>query len=213
VNKQDAHDKSRDLTIPPSIPVQERRFSRRQRTFVAGVKQSQFQPNESKGKCLVEKDLWWIGHVPGRSKTKPILGGAGWDGARRTRAVVCPLDLRLGGVRRANCAKQSQTWADGGVWGTMSPSRQTKPISSVRKKPVGQAPPSVHDVGRGRPTYGEPIVQNKPNLPLSVYPSVPSFQHSHPVPIVRNEANSPCIHATQGKGAGRMKRTIEELRF
>jgi len=37
----DAHDKSRNLAIPSSIPMQKHRFSSRPRTFVVGVNHRQ----------------------------------------------------------------------------------------------------------------------------------------------------------------------------
>ena len=40
---------------------------------------------------------------------------------------------------------------------------RTKPISPAAEKPVGQAPPYVQDAVRGRTTYEERIVRNKPN--------------------------------------------------
>jgi hypothetical protein len=40
--KQDAHDKSRSVAVPSSIPMQEGRFSVLPGTFVVGVKQTQF---------------------------------------------------------------------------------------------------------------------------------------------------------------------------
>jgi hypothetical protein len=49
-----------------------------------------------------------------------------------------------------HCVKQSQL--PGGC----------RPVS--KRESVGQAPPYTQDVGRGRPTYAEPIVRNKPNF-------------------------------------------------
>jgi hypothetical protein len=55
---------------------------------------------------------------------------AGEGGPRRWRGSVCktnPISQSLSGgtpnLRRANHAKQSQTWADRGIWGTASPSQ------------------------------------------------------------------------------------------
>jgi hypothetical protein len=59
--------------------------------------------------------------------------------------------------------KQSQFRSDG-RGRRRGQSRQTKPISPAAGKPVGQALPDVQDVVRGRTTYEERIVRNKPNF-------------------------------------------------
>jgi hypothetical protein len=58
----------------------------------------------------------------------------------------------------------------------------------VRPGPVTRG--TSEEVGRGRPTYEESVVRNKASFRWAGYPTIPPFQCSNPMPIVRNKANS-----------------------
>jgi len=120
----------------------------RQRTKLA--KQSQFRWRASDGKCLVEKELWWIFHVHGPAKTKPILGGAGWDGVRGSRDVGFFL--------------RSST-----LWPPALPDRLCKTNPIFGRSRAGACPepakgtPNPFAVAQSR-LYEEPILRNKANF-------------------------------------------------
>ncbi len=130
------------------------------------AKQSQFRQRARNGKCLEEKELWWIGH-PNRSvETKPI--SARIEGRRRQpRGSWYKQTQFPGAVFRA---KQSQFRSAG--WPQRPVVQQSQPAG-------------VADCAKQTQFLAREISQ---------YSTIPSFQHLSPMPIARNKANSASEH-------------------
>jgi hypothetical protein len=131
-----------------------------------------------------------------KRKTKPIPDG-GQLGANRTNKANSG---SRPGVSRAKCAKQSQTWALWGIWGSAHPgslSCQTKPIRPAlpggmgagRTKQSQFSPRCPGETRSGDAGAGQLYKQSQFRRPG--YPTVPLFYHSGPIPIVRHRLDAP----------------------
>ncbi len=90
--KQDAYDKSRNVAVPSSIPMQEGRFSVRPGTFVVGIKQGQFVESGMDGNWCFGKELGEKRAGCVVAKTKPIwkcqVRSLKWQVAKNGREVL-----------------------------------------------------------------------------------------------------------------------------